>query len=74
MQKCLKFDAPYVHRGLILIAETEVHYNEKNEEAPDFTALRAFYLCQWGIIIKIPRNVRVKYHAIMFRHVQRRVA
>ena len=44
MQKCLKSDAPYVHCRLILVAETEVHYHEENEEV--------FYIISGEALVK----------------------
>ena len=40
----------------------------------DFTALRTFYLCQWGKAIIVFGNVCVKYCAVMFCHVKGGVA
>ena len=40
----------------------------------DFTALRTFYLCQWGKAIIVFGNVCVKYRAVVFCHVKGGVA
>ena len=40
----------------------------------DFTALRAFYLCQRGKAVIIFSNVCVKYRAVVFCHIKGGVA